>query len=165
MYENRTKIVATKECDNTLINNDTMFKCLSADKVGIAGKKMDQKVLKILIVEDEEAILFAFSKILSSPKIEIHSAQSLKEALELLRNNVYHAVIADLRLSGTAIDEGYEVIKFVKTTQKDCKIIVMTAFGDDKTKERVFSLGADLYLEKPISPHKVKDIFTNMGIL
>jgi DNA-binding response OmpR family regulator len=142
-----------------------MVACLNAHKEGITCNKMDQKVLKILIVEDEDAILFAFSKVLSSPKIEVHSAQSLHEALALLRNNSYHAVIADLRLSGTGIDEGYEVIEFVKTTQKDCKIIVMTAFGDDKTKERVFSLGADLYLEKPISPHKVKEIFTNMGIL
>jgi CheY-like chemotaxis protein len=165
VYENSTKVVANKECDNTLSNNDTLLKCLSADKEGKPGNKMDQKVLKILIVEDEEAILFAFSRILSSPKLEIHSAQSLNEALDLLGKNAYHAVIADLRLSGTTNDEGYEVIKLAKTSQKDCKIIVMTAFGDDKTKEKVFSLGADLFLEKPISPHKVKEIFTNMGIL
>lgn len=119
---------------------------------------------KILIVDDEEAILFAFSKVLMAPNLEIHTAQSLAEALSLLEKNFYRVVIADLRLSGTTDNEGYDVIKSAKSTQKECNIIVMTAFGDDKTKEKVFSLGVDSYLEKPISPYKVKEIFAQMGI-
>ncbi len=119
---------------------------------------------KILIVDDEEAILFAFSKVLASQDFEIHSAQSLDEALKLLQNNTYRVVIADLRLSGISNNEGYDVIKFVNKDKKDCKIIVMTAFGDAKTKEEVFSLGIDFYFEKPVSPYKIREILTDMGV-
>jgi CheY-like chemotaxis protein len=120
---------------------------------------------KILIVDDEEAILFAFSKVLTGTNSEIQTAQSLDEALDLLKRNAYGAVIADLRLSGTSNNEGYQVIQSARADQKECKIIVMTAYGDDTTKEKVSSFGVDCFLEKPISPIKVKEILASMGIL
>ena len=119
---------------------------------------------KILIVDDEDAIIFAFSKVLGKPTIEIHGAQTLNEAVALLQKNAYDAVIADLRLSGTTYNEGFDVIQTARASQKDCKIIVMTAYGDETTKEKIFGLGADFYLEKPVSPQKVKEILASMGI-
>lgn len=125
---------------------------------------MSDSIKKILVVDDEESILFAFSKILVRPHIEVHTAQTLNEALALLQKNSYDIVIADLRLSGTASFEGFNVIATVAETQKECKIIVMTAYGDEKTKEKVFSLGADFYIEKPVSPQKIKELIASMGI-
>jgi DNA-binding response OmpR family regulator len=125
---------------------------------------MNDNIKKILIVDDEDAILFAFSKVLMQPNLEIHTALTLNEALELIQKNAYRAVIADLRLSGTTTNDGYDVIQKVTETQKECRIIVMTAYGDEKTKGKVFSLGADFYLEKPVSPHKVKELIVSMGI-
>lgn len=126
---------------------------------------MGQEMSNILIVDDEEAILFAFSKVLRGPNVQTQTAQTLDEALYLLQKNAYQAVIADLRLSGTSNNDGYQVIQSARAIQKDCKIIVMTAYGDDKTKEKVSSFGVDCFLEKPISPYKVKEIFASMGIL
>jgi DNA-binding response OmpR family regulator len=125
---------------------------------------MGDHLKKILIVDDEDAILFAFSRVLMQPNIEIHTAQTLTEAQDFLQKNAYNAVLADLRLSGTTSNDGYAVIQKVTETQKECRIIVMTAYGDEKTKEMVFSLGADFYLEKPVSPHKVKELLVSMGI-
>jgi DNA-binding NtrC family response regulator len=125
---------------------------------------MSDAIKKILVVDDEESILFAFSKILMRPHIEVHTAQTLNEALALLQKNAYDIVIADLRLSGTANFEGLSVISSAAETQKECKIIVMTAYGDEKTKEKVFSQGADFYLEKPVSPQKIKELIASMGI-
>ena len=127
--------------------------------------RMGQEMSNILIVDDEEAILFAFSKVLRGPNVQTQTAQTLDEALYLLQKNAYQAVIADLRLSGTSNNDGYQVIQSARAIQKDCKIIVMTAYGDDKTKEKVSSFGVDCFLEKPISPYKVKEIFASMGIL
>jgi DNA-binding response OmpR family regulator len=125
---------------------------------------MGESIKKILVVDDEDAILFAFSRVLMQPNIEVHTAQTLNEALDLLQKNVYNAVIADLRLSGTTSNDGYTVIQKTAESQKECRIIVMTAYGDEKTKETVFSLGADFYLEKPVSPNKVKELIASMGI-
>jgi DNA-binding NtrC family response regulator len=125
---------------------------------------MSDSIKKILVVDDEDSILFAFSKVLARPHIEIHTAQTLNEARALLQKNSYNVVIADLRLSGTANFEGFPVITAATETQKECKIIVMPAYGDEKTKAKVFSLGADFYLEKPVSSQNLKELIASMGI-
>jgi DNA-binding NtrC family response regulator len=127
-------------------------------------KNVSDSKKKVLVVDDEDSILFAFSKVLAGPHIEIHTAETLNEALALLQKNSYGVVIADLRLSGSANFEGFAVITAVSETQRECKIIIMTAYGDEKTKEKVFSLGADFYLEKPVSPQKIKELIASMGI-
>jgi DNA-binding response OmpR family regulator len=119
---------------------------------------------RILIVDDEEAILFAFKKVLSASSVTIDTAQSFDEALNLLQYKSYSAVIADLRLTGAATKEGYEVVREAKRIQTDCKVIVVTAYGEDGTKEKVAELGADLFLEKPVSPQKVKDVLQSLGV-
>lgn len=120
---------------------------------------------RILIVDDEEAILFAFKKVLSGPSVVVDTAQSFGEALNLLQFKSYVGVIADLRLTGAATKEGFEVIREAKRIQSDCKVIVVTAYGENGTKEKVAQLGADFYLEKPVSPQKVKEVFQSLGVL
>ena len=125
---------------------------------------MAERKRKILLVEDEDAILFAFKRVLSGPAITVDTAQTLDEAKGQLAQSSYQAVIADLRLSGATVTEGFEVIKETRRTQKDCRIIVVTAYGKSNTRETVFELGADFYLEKPVSPQKVKEVLQSMGV-
>jgi CheY-like chemotaxis protein len=125
---------------------------------------MNNDLKRILIVDDEEAILFAFKRVLDAPGLEVHTAETMAQALDLIEQNAYAVVIADLRLSGTTCDDGYTVIKVVAEKQEKCKIIVMTAYGDSTIREKVFSLGADFYLGKPVSPYKVKDLIVSMGV-
>jgi DNA-binding response OmpR family regulator len=118
----------------------------------------------ILIVDDEPAILFAFSQFLKSPTIVIETASTLEDAVDVLKLRQFDAVVADLRLTGTANIEGYEVVRSVKLFQDACTIIVVTAYGGDGIKNTVFQLGADFYFEKPVSPQKIKDTLKQRGI-
>ena len=119
---------------------------------------------RILLVDDEEAILFAFKKVLSTPSMVVDTAQTFSEALKLLEYKSYMAVVADLRLTGAATKEGFEVIREAKRIQSDCRVIMMTAYGENGTREKVAQLGADLFLEKPVSPQKVKEILQSLGV-
>jgi DNA-binding response OmpR family regulator len=119
---------------------------------------------RILIVDDEESILFAFKKVLSGPSITVDTAQSFPEALNLIEYKSYTAVIADLRLTGAETKEGFEVIREAKRIQSDCRVLVVTAYGEDGTREKVKQLGADFYLEKPVSPQKVKEVLKSLGV-
>ena len=119
---------------------------------------MDPVISRLLLVEDEDSTVFAFKKVLSGPAISVDTAQSLSDAIILLNKNKYDVVIADLRLSGAAVIEGFEVIKVARVTQADCIIVIVTAFGRSDTREVVFDLGADFYFEKPVSPQKIKEM-------
>jgi len=120
---------------------------------------------KILLVENEEAVLFAFKKVLTAPGMRVDTAASLPEATIRLEENRYDAVIADLRLSDATAIEGFDVIKLARKSQKKCAIIVLTAYGQNDTREHVFELGADYYLEKPFSPKKIKEMLQELKIL
>lgn len=119
---------------------------------------------RILMVDDEEAILLAFSKVLSGPAVSVDTSTTAEEARQLLETNSYAAVIADLRLTGATIMEGFQVVEWAKKLQPQSRILVITAYAGHEAREKVFVLGADLCLEKPISPHKVRDILSTMRL-
>lgn len=123
---------------------------------------MNKKNKRILVIDDEEAMLFGFTKVLQSPEIEIDTAQALDEAKRLIQHKKYHVVIADLRLTNSTEMEGLEIIRFTKEKQPECKLIVLTAYGEKDTKEKVHKLGADFYFEKPVSPKNIKEIIDTL---
>ena len=116
----------------------------------------------ILLVEDEEALLFGLTKLLEGTGATVHAARTLEEAGAFLSGNAYKAVITDLRLTGTTIVEGLEVIALTKKMQPECKIIAMTAYAGSETRSRVEELGVDFYLEKPVSLNTLKGILSSI---
>lgn len=119
----------------------------------------------VLVVDDEATILIAFKKLLESPELEVDIAETLEDAQELLNTRSYQAVIADLRLSGIAGEEGLEIIRYVKERDPETQIILITAYGNQDVMKRACSLGASFYFEKPVSTNVIKDALKNMGVI
>jgi len=119
----------------------------------------------VLVVDDEATILIAFKKLLESPELEVDITETLEDAQELLNRRSYQAVIADLRLSGIAGEEGLEIIRYVKERDPETQIILITAYGNQDVMKRAYSLGASFYFEKPVSTNVIKDALKNMGVI
>ena len=120
---------------------------------------------RILVVDDEDAILFAYKKTLGGPRITVDTAQSFRAAWRLNQLKSYNAIITDLRLSDAAVKEGFTVIKETRRIQTECAIIVITGHGESGTREKALNLGADLFLEKPVDPGKIKELLQSMYVL
>lgn len=118
----------------------------------------------VLLIDDETAILMAFKKLLQSPGIEIDTADSKESAQSALNRRDYAAVIADLRLGDTGGEEGLEILRFVKEHNPAVPTILITAYGNPEVMERTYRLGADLYLEKPVSSNTLKDALNKLGV-
>ena len=106
---------------------------------------------RLLIVDDEPVFLLAARKVLQGPDFEVDAAETIEEVRTLLGRHGYDAVIADLRLAGSDGQEGFDIIRLIKDRRPKAKRILMTAYGDRKVKKEAINLGADLYLEKPVS--------------
>jgi DNA-binding response OmpR family regulator len=119
---------------------------------------MQTPAQRILIVDDEEALLFGFSRMFKSPLTAVDTTQTVDSAKSLLKKRNYSIIISDLMLSPAPQIEGFEIIQYAKETQPDSKIIIITAYGGNDTKKQVQSLGVDYYFEKPVSPSKIKKI-------
>ncbi|HYN16317.1 MAG TPA: response regulator [Terriglobales bacterium] len=103
---------------------------------------------RILLVDDELAILLTLRAILEMNGFEVETASSGREAITKLQNgSPYHMVITDLKME--AETAGYDVMHAAKQLENSPAVAVLTAFptlGDGWKSE-----GADSMLVKPMN--------------
>ena len=120
---------------------------------------------RILLVDDEIAVLFAYKKVLQRPGVVVDSADSKAETLRLVQCQYYDVAILDLRLGGGTCEEGFELIASIKRYSPATRIMLVTAYGNQETKEKATRLGAEFYFEKPISTRFIQEALRLSGIL
>jgi DNA-binding NtrC family response regulator len=120
---------------------------------------------RILIVDDEVGFLLALRKILQGPGVDIDTADTLEGAMALLRRHIYHVVIADIRLTMISEEEGIEILRHIKKETPASKVIMISGHGNDAVMDRIRTLGADLFFEKPVSSEILKNTLRCWGIL
>ncbi|MFZ5906889.1 MAG: response regulator [Nitrospirota bacterium] len=118
----------------------------------------------ILLVDDETTILMAFKKLLQGPGVEVDTANTRESAQTALNQKNYDAVIADLRLGESGGEEGLEILRFVKLRNPAVPTILITAYGNPEVMEKTYRMGADLYLEKPVSSNTLRDALRRLGV-
>lgn len=102
---------------------------------------------RILLVDDELAILLTLKAILEINGFEVETAASAKEARGKLAQFPYQMVITDMRMESETA--GYDVIREAKKQDYDPAVAILTAFpllGSDWKEE-----GADSMLVKPMN--------------
>jgi DNA-binding NtrC family response regulator len=104
---------------------------------------------RLLIVDDEEPILFALREYFSTLGYEVHCAREVEEAEALLAHVQYQVVMADLRLTKSHGAEGLEIIGAVRERCPWARIILLTAYGTAEVEAEARRRGADAFLYKP----------------
>ena len=101
---------------------------------------------KILIVEDDHAVLESLSKYLAKNGFQTCTAKSAEEAEEILRNEEINTVLTDIKLPGT------DGIKFTNNIKKryNLDVIIMTGYSSEYYYEDAINNGASDLLFKPI---------------
>lgn len=105
---------------------------------------------KILIVEDEDALVTLLSYNLTSEGYEVYAIQDGEEASLALRDEVPDLLILDWMLPNLSGIELCRRLRFRKET-KTLPIIMLTARGEERDKIQGLEMGADDYLTKPFS--------------
>ncbi len=104
---------------------------------------------RILIVDDEQAILFALSRYLQKRGYRTWCAREEEEAAALILHEDFDLLIADLRLTGVQGAEGLEVIKLARHKAPTLPVILLTAFGTAPVMAEARNMGVNLLLAKP----------------
>jgi DNA-binding response OmpR family regulator len=106
---------------------------------------------RILLVDDELAILLTLRAILEMNGFEVDTAASAKEAEHKLRGGTFEMVITDMRMETETA--GYEVIRAARQQSYDPATAILTAYpslGDDWQ-----SRGAQSLLVKPVNTQEL----------
>lgn len=103
---------------------------------------------KILIVEDEEAMLIGLRDNLEFEGYQVETANRGDEGFKKLQAGPYDLVLLDVMLPGMS---GFDVCKKARSLGIDTPIILLTARGEELDKVLGLELGADDYVTKPFS--------------
>jgi DNA-binding response OmpR family regulator len=103
---------------------------------------------KILIVEDEQAMLIGLRDNLEFEGYEVDTADRGDDGFKKLQANAYDLVLLDVMLPGMS---GFDVCKKSRAQGIETPIILLTARGEELDKVLGLELGADDYVTKPFS--------------
>lgn len=110
---------------------------------------------KILVVDDEENICFAFSQFIKEIGHTPLTASNTTHARRLIKEHQPLIVFLDNRLPG---ESGLAFMGSIKTISPDTAIVIMTAFGTMDTAIDAVQKGAYEYLSKPVDLDQVEKI-------
>jgi PAS domain S-box-containing protein len=102
---------------------------------------------RILVVDDEESIVYTFGSFLSDEGHEVLSARSYEEALERLSGTDVDLVFSDILLGARS---GIDVLREVKARGLECPVVMITGYPEVRTASEAVRLGAFDYVAKPV---------------
>ncbi len=103
---------------------------------------------RILLVDDELAILLTLKAVLELHGFDVETAASAREAKSKIRAHTYHMIITDMRMENERA--GMEVVRAARQAAYDPAIAMLTAFpvpGEEWEGDE----GADQMLVKPMN--------------
>ncbi|KLU63381.1 response regulator MprA [Peptococcaceae bacterium CEB3] len=102
--------------------------------------------MKILVVEDEMSMQRALYNGLKKYGYAVDSANDGEQALEFIEINSYDAIVLDLNLPKI---DGIDVLKAIRRTDKELRVLILSARTEVEDKITGLDTGANDYLSKP----------------
>lgn len=102
--------------------------------------------VKVLFVEDEEAILRVAKRHLSRLGFDVTATTEPREALALLERERYDIVVSDVVMPDL---DGPGLIRQARLTVPDLKVIFVSGYTDDRLRGTGLSAQGDAFLRKP----------------
>jgi putative two-component system response regulator len=107
----------------------------------------DPAAQRLLLVDDEAAVLGALSRFLRLRGYEVHVAASGEAALDLLGRIRFAAMVCDVRMPGLS---GVETLPRALALDPDLAVLMLTGVNDAPTATEALARGAADYLMKPV---------------
>jgi DNA-binding NtrC family response regulator len=108
---------------------------------------------RVLVVDDEKAMLLALKGLLGKEGYHVETAGSGEEALRRIETGSFHVVITDLSMNGVG---GMQVLEHARRVDPDLAVIMITAYGSEKIAVQAMKLGAVDYVPKPFDNDELR---------
>ncbi len=106
-----------------------------------------QSQYSLLVIDDEPDLRTLYELTLLREGYEVETAGSVEEALQMLKERSYSAVISDMRLPDGS---GLDVLAYLDEGKRREKAVVITAYGSAENAVEALKSGAFDYLTKPV---------------
>ena len=104
---------------------------------------------KILLIDDEAAVLTALSMLLKAFGHEVYSAGHPDLIIKTLEEQVLDFVVSDLRMP---LWDGWQVLQNVRIKNPELPFILMSGHATEQDQTRLFNYPKTAFLQKPFGP-------------
>ena len=101
---------------------------------------------KVLLVDDEADFLSIMSERMKNRGMDVSTATSAKEAIQMAEAESFDAIILDLQMPGM---DGLEALKALKAKKPELQVILLTGHATVEKSVEAMKLGAMDLMEKP----------------
>jgi len=108
---------------------------------------------RILVVDDEEAVVGALSEFFTLRGYEVETAMNSRQALGRIHDKDFSIVISDLRMPGM---NGVELLEHVMDEDPETVVIIMTGYASVQSAVDALKKGAYDYVVKPFSMYELE---------
>ncbi len=108
--------------------------------------------MRILVVDDEDALRRTLAEFLSLEGWEVHQASNGLSARKMLEEKSFNAVVLDMRMPGL---DGPGLLKWLVNEGPLVPVVMMSAFGEVNDAVAAMKAGAVDYLVKPFDPEEL----------
>ncbi|WP_264564982.1 ATP-binding protein [Flavobacterium sp. N3904] len=120
------------------------------------GLKKGEEEGTILIAEDDNINFLLFQKIMKTKNYKIIRAVNGQEAVDICLNNPnIDLVLMDIKMP---IMDGFEALEKIQPFRPDLPIVAQTAFSSNADKKKIFKMGFNDYITKPINRENLFEI-------
>jgi EAL domain-containing protein (putative c-di-GMP-specific phosphodiesterase class I) len=133
---------------SVLPTSDRAFPGSAADK-SVGAKR------RILLVDDDEAVLSLFKSALELGGFDVHAARDGDNALQNLQAASFDAIVSDVSMPGM---NGIQLLRAIRRFDLDIPVILVTGNPQIDTAIRAVELGALRYLTKPVPVSQLVEV-------
>ena len=107
---------------------------------------MNKKKEYILVVDDDPYILESTSMMIGVFGYSVAASQSVDDALDKIKSNVFTVVLTDIKMPGRS---GIELLQILHADKPEIPVILMTGYAELDTAIDAIKLGAFDFIKKP----------------
>ncbi|MBB5517810.1 ActR/PrrA/RegA family redox response regulator transcription factor [Amphiplicatus metriothermophilus] len=107
----------------------------------------------LLIVDDDEPFRLRLGRAMEKRGFQPILAGGVREAIDIARKAPPAYAVVDLRLED---GDGLEVVNAIHETREDCRVVMLTGYGNIATAVAAVKAGAIDYLPKPADADDVE---------
>jgi CheY-like chemotaxis protein/glycine cleavage system H lipoate-binding protein len=108
---------------------------------------------KILVIDDEQVILDAVTRIASDENIKVDSETNARTALKMLSHKNYSLVLCDILMPEM---DGFSVLEEIQSMKVKTPVIMITGFSTDENAVKSLYKGAVDFIPKPFTFEEIK---------
>ena len=106
---------------------------------------------KVLVIDDNEPVLTTIAEIIQREEIEVDTASTGKEGLDLIEKNKYGLIISDIKLPDI---DGFKIFESVRDDLGDTKFVFMSGYATLEKHLELIDLAYG-FLKKPFNVDEI----------